>query len=445
MQVQLGWPLKASPAFTDFHYYAILNYVDQNPEAVAYSDYNCGARSYDGHSGTDIMLYPFSWNMMADEAVDVVAAAPGEIILLHDGEPDKNCAMSDAPSNRVVISHEDGSQTWYSHFKQGSISKVQGDSVLAGEKIGTIGSSGSSTEPHLHFEVHDPQDNIIDPFFAGPECNKFNGSSWWAQQIPYRERRVQKIMMSDALIEESLECGVGAITHERHSFCPGQKALFYRFYMDILWEDSAKWRVYAPGGTEFSKGSDIVADIVVQNKWAQAPVYTALRLRSEVSLPPDAALGTWSVEIQYADLAYERTFEVSLENCPCQSDADCALSDVCDEQSHTCTLATGGETDGSSSDTMGPMTSGTTSTVTTDSGTTSTATADGPPTGGEATSAMTSAEPQPVDSLDGQADSATTVGLVDHGGCGCATPGGHNGAAGSLVLLLAIGRRRRAW
>ena len=53
-------------------------------------DYNCGTKTYDmptgyNHRGTDISLWPFSWNQFYAEQAEVVAAATGEIVLKQDG------------------------------------------------------------------------------------------------------------------------------------------------------------------------------------------------------------------------------------------------------------------------------------------------------------------------------------------------------------------------
>ncbi|WAC42715.1 M23 family metallopeptidase [Pedobacter sp. SL55] len=54
--------------------------------------------------------------------------------------------------NVVIIEHGNGFETYYGHLSK--ISVKQGQKVAAGDIIGRIGSTGRSTGPHLHYEVH---------------------------------------------------------------------------------------------------------------------------------------------------------------------------------------------------------------------------------------------------------------------------------------------------
>ncbi len=66
--------------------------------------------------------------------------------------------------NKTVLTLEDGTELWYCH--QTSIDVSVGDTVRGGEVIGTVGSTGNSTGPHLHLEVRPGGGDPVDPFTA---------------------------------------------------------------------------------------------------------------------------------------------------------------------------------------------------------------------------------------------------------------------------------------
>jgi murein DD-endopeptidase MepM/ murein hydrolase activator NlpD len=57
-----------------------------------------------------------------------------------------------AYGNHVKVRHSGGHETWYAHLS--SISVRAGQRVISGDQLGRMGSTGNSTGPHLHFEVH---------------------------------------------------------------------------------------------------------------------------------------------------------------------------------------------------------------------------------------------------------------------------------------------------
>ncbi len=60
----------------------------------------------------------------------------------------------------VILSHQQGYSTVYGHLDKMLVKK--GQVVRQGDKIGTVGNTGRSTGPHLHFEIHRYR-RIIDP------------------------------------------------------------------------------------------------------------------------------------------------------------------------------------------------------------------------------------------------------------------------------------------
>ncbi|MEV0153588.1 peptidoglycan DD-metalloendopeptidase family protein [Micromonospora sp. NPDC050686] len=82
------------------------------------------------------------------------AAAAGTVVKAGDA--------GDGYGNSVFVDHGNGYLTHYAH--QSRLVVSEGDQVSAGELIGYEGSTGDSTGPHLHFEVHQGgMWNQIDP------------------------------------------------------------------------------------------------------------------------------------------------------------------------------------------------------------------------------------------------------------------------------------------
>jgi len=60
--------------------------------------------------------------------------------------------------NHVTIDHGDGEFSILLHMKPGSVAVKRGDRVSQGERIGSIGFSGDTFLPHLHYMVMDGAD-----------------------------------------------------------------------------------------------------------------------------------------------------------------------------------------------------------------------------------------------------------------------------------------------
>ena len=81
-------------------------------------------------------------DLAAPDGTKVVAALPGTVI---------SAGYDTGYGNNVLIQHSGGLQTRYGHL--GSVNVKAGDVVDSESVLGTVGSTGRSTGPHLHFEV----------------------------------------------------------------------------------------------------------------------------------------------------------------------------------------------------------------------------------------------------------------------------------------------------
>jgi murein DD-endopeptidase MepM/ murein hydrolase activator NlpD len=65
---------------------------------------------------------------------------------------------------RTIETLADGTELWYAH--QSAIEVSVGDKVVGGQQIGTIGTTGNTTGPHVHLEVHPGGGDPVDPYAA---------------------------------------------------------------------------------------------------------------------------------------------------------------------------------------------------------------------------------------------------------------------------------------
>ena len=62
---------------------------------------------------------------------------------------------------RTIVTQPDGTEVWYCHQTEASV--YTGQAVDVADPIGTVGSPGNSTGPHLHLEVRPDAGSPIDP------------------------------------------------------------------------------------------------------------------------------------------------------------------------------------------------------------------------------------------------------------------------------------------
>ncbi|MFM1959402.1 MAG: hypothetical protein RL588_919 [Pseudomonadota bacterium] len=188
---KLALPIACKPGRDCF----LQNHVDRELGPGA-RDFRCGGQTYEAHSGTDIRLTD---NAARLRGVDVLAAAPGRVVRLRDGEPDISVKDPAAPpvagrecGNAVVIDHGGGWETQSCHLARGSIRVKVGQEVAAGQPIARVGLSGNTEYPHLHFTVRQGT-RTVDPFLpdGGATCAaQAEGAGLWtpgaASDLAYR-------------------------------------------------------------------------------------------------------------------------------------------------------------------------------------------------------------------------------------------------------------------
>lgn len=85
----------------------------------------------------------------------VFAVADGYVDSVVDGVPDNipgDANTRENWGNTVIIRHQEGLYSKYSHLKAETLKVLAGQYVMTGQELGLVGNSGRSPEPHLHFQ-----------------------------------------------------------------------------------------------------------------------------------------------------------------------------------------------------------------------------------------------------------------------------------------------------
>lgn len=88
-------------------------------------------------------------------------ASPGDQIVAVAGGTVTDVAYSGPYGLRTIVTLPDGTEIWYCHQTDASV--YVGEHVDVADPIGSVGSTGNSTGPHLHLEVRPDGGLPIDP------------------------------------------------------------------------------------------------------------------------------------------------------------------------------------------------------------------------------------------------------------------------------------------
>jgi murein DD-endopeptidase MepM/ murein hydrolase activator NlpD len=105
--------------------------------------------------------HPIFGQYYIHRGIDIITFRAGDAILATADGQVVTAEYDSGYGNNIIIRHKHGFYTRYAHMQN---FRVQiGQRVKQGDVIGYIGSTGISTGPHLHYEVHVGSD-VVDPY-----------------------------------------------------------------------------------------------------------------------------------------------------------------------------------------------------------------------------------------------------------------------------------------
>jgi murein DD-endopeptidase MepM/ murein hydrolase activator NlpD len=103
-------------------------------------------------SGYGMRIHPIYKSVKMHSGMDFTAPVGTEIHATGNGFVNKVIMGDRGYGNHVIINHGFGYETLYGHMSR--IIVRPGQKINRGDLIGYVGNSGTSTGPHLHYEVH---------------------------------------------------------------------------------------------------------------------------------------------------------------------------------------------------------------------------------------------------------------------------------------------------
>ncbi|GAF01525.1 M23 family metallopeptidase [Saccharicrinis fermentans] len=103
-------------------------------------------------SGWGYRIHPIYKTRRFHSGMDFTAPTGTDVYATGDGKVSKITREKTGYGNRIEIDHGFGFRTLYAHLSAFNVKL--GQKVKRGDVIGFVGSTGTSTAPHLHYEVH---------------------------------------------------------------------------------------------------------------------------------------------------------------------------------------------------------------------------------------------------------------------------------------------------
>ncbi len=136
----------------------------------------------------------------------VFASAPGYVTKVLDGildNPVGQINTIDNWGNYVIVHHWGSIYSMYAHLKPGTINLKQGDTISKGTKLGSVGNSGRSAVPHLHFNIQlgpEPGSSTLKSYLVNYKTTIDNTNfKFIPYGIPLKDDRISPLIPDSSL------------------------------------------------------------------------------------------------------------------------------------------------------------------------------------------------------------------------------------------------------
>jgi LysM repeat protein len=144
-------------------------YTREKPATSTITGSACGTIT-SGYIGTQTFIWPTTETWLSGfdylpstnhRAIDIAGSIGNIIYAVDDGVVVYSNWNENGYGKLIVVDHGNGWQSVYAHLD--SFLKYCGDNVSQGEQIATLGNTGNSSGPHLHFELRSETYGPVNP------------------------------------------------------------------------------------------------------------------------------------------------------------------------------------------------------------------------------------------------------------------------------------------
>ena len=156
---------------SDFPDWRLPRITREEPAAARNVGPGACSGTYDGVIGTGNFTWPVSRHLLSGYDFDAaanhyavdMAGEEGDPVMAADNGVVVYAGWNDwGYGEMVVIDHGEGWQTLYAHLS--TVDVACGDEVYRGDKLGTVGNTGTSSGAHLHFEMRSDKFGRVNPW-----------------------------------------------------------------------------------------------------------------------------------------------------------------------------------------------------------------------------------------------------------------------------------------